>query len=192
MVRLAVVNGKGGTGKTTTCIYLSCGLAGLGRTLLIDTDPQKSATSWSAAATDFPADVVPVPADVPRRRLAALGRGYAHVIIDTPPADLPVIRSVVTGVDLVIVPVAPTGLDIRQLEPTWRLLASVRPEPEVGVLLCRIRRGTVAARTIRPILAEAGYPLLDTGISLSERYAGSFGQVPRDLGQYADLIKELL
>lgn len=42
---IAVVNQKGGTGKTTTCENLGVGLAMEGkRVLLVDTDPQASLT----------------------------------------------------------------------------------------------------------------------------------------------------
>ena len=46
----AVVNQKGGTGKTTTAVSLGAALAERGRkVLLVDLDPQYSATSWVAA-----------------------------------------------------------------------------------------------------------------------------------------------
>ncbi len=52
-MRVTVLNLKGGTGKTTTAVYLAGGLARNGRTLLIDADPQRSALSWSEAAGGF-------------------------------------------------------------------------------------------------------------------------------------------
>jgi chromosome partitioning protein len=97
------------------------------------------------------------------------------------------------AVDVVIVPASPTGLDLNRIMPTIDLLAEVEPlhPVEVGVLLTKVRRGTVSARSVRDVLAEAGLPVLDSEIPLGEMYAGSFGIAPTDLGHYDDLIKEL-
>ena len=43
----AVVNTKGGVGKTTTAVHLATMLARTDRTLLIDGDPQASSASWA-------------------------------------------------------------------------------------------------------------------------------------------------
>lgn len=192
-MKLAVVNTKGGVGKTTTAIHLAAGMHRDGRTLLVDTDRQQSAVLWSGEDPSWPLPVVARATPDVHRHLAGLAAGFGHVIVDTPPGDLAVIRSAVMAVDTVIVPVAPTGLDLNRIMPTFELLAEIEPVHPVlvGVLLTRVRRGTVSAREVRTVLGEVGYPVLDTEIPLAEQYAGSFGVFPADLGAYEDLITEL-
>src|SRR5712692_1013046 len=59
---IAVVNQKGGVGKTTLVMQLAGALTRRGRTVLVvDADPQGTATRWAVAAPEglpFPAAVV--------------------------------------------------------------------------------------------------------------------------------------
>ena len=59
---ITVANQKGGSGKTTVSMQLAGTLARRGyRVLVVDADPQATATRWAASASDeipFPASVV--------------------------------------------------------------------------------------------------------------------------------------
>jgi chromosome partitioning protein len=192
-VRLALVNTKGGVGKTTGAVFLAVGLHRSGRTLLVDADPQASSLVWSQQGEGLPFPTVGLPVrDLPKR-LVDLGSGYDHVVIDTPPGDLGIIRSAVLAVDVVVVPASPTGLDLNRMRPTFELLAELEPirPVDVGVLLTKVRRGTRSAGGARQVLSELGYPVLDTEIPLAEAYAAAFGTVPSDLGSFGALLTEL-
>lgn len=192
-MRIATVNTKGGTGKTTSAVFLAIGLHRQGRTLLVDADPQASSLLWSQQGEGLPFPTISLPVRDLHKRLTELGKDYEHVVIDTPPGDLGIIRSAVLAVQTAIVPVAPTGLDLNRMRPTFELLAELEASNpvEVGVLLTKVRRGTRSAGEARQVLDELGYPILETEIPLTEAYAGSFGTVPADLSAYADLLGEL-
>jgi chromosome partitioning protein len=189
-----VLNLKGGTGKTTTAVYLAGGLARTGRTLLIDADPQRSALSWSEAAGGFAFPVISLPVRDLATRVGSLGEGYAHIVIDTPPGDAALVRSAALAADLVIVTL-PTGLiDIDRLSPTLELLAEVEASNpiRIRILLTRVRTGTRSAQAARELLAELGQPVLKHEIPLREAYTSGFGLAPTDLRHYQPVVDELL
>jgi chromosome partitioning protein len=196
-MRLAFVSSKGGTGKPTSAVSLAMVLHRLGRTLAVDCDPQGSLMSWSEEAAEqgsaLPFTVVGMATRDVHVRLADLGAGYEHIIVDTPPGDLGIIRSAILAAEVVVVPVSPTGLDLNRIRPTFEVLAEigVSHPVEVGVLLTKVRRGTRSARAARGILAEHGYPAMRTEIPLAEHFAAAFGTVPSLAGEYWELLGEL-
>jgi chromosome partitioning protein len=196
-MRIALVSTKGGTGKTTSAVSLAMVAHRLGRTLAVDCDPQGSLMSWSEEAAAqgraLPFTVVGMPTRDVHVRLADLGAGYDHVILDTPPGEMGIIRSAILAAATVLVPVSPTGLDLNRIRPTFEVLAEigVSHPVEVGVLLTKVRRGTRSAREARGVLAEHGYPAMRTEIPLAEHFAAAFGTVPTMAGEYWELLGEL-
>ena len=193
-MRLAVINLKGGTGKTTSAVYLAAALARRGRTLLVDADPQGSALSWSDQAEELPFTVAALPVKTLHRQLPGLAQGFAHVVVDTPPGDLGVVRSAALAVELALIPIPPSLMDVDRLRPTLELLAEVEPlNPlRIALLLTRVRKNTRSATAARQMLKEMELPLLDTEVPLREGFSTSFGLGPLEVGEYQGVLRELL
>ena len=111
---IALVNPKGGTGKTTIAVHLAVAAHRDGRrTALVDADPQGSALDWSrrtADGYDGP-DVQPVGrGESVRKSLSGAGPGIA--VVDSPARLDERTGAVLSAADLALVPVRPSGLDL--------------------------------------------------------------------------------
>lgn len=194
-MRVTVGNLKGGVGKTMTAVHLAVGLARTGRTLLVDADPQAaSALDWSTVAGEaWPVTVIPWSGPDLARRVRDVADDYAHVVIDTGGESDSVLSQALLVTDELVVPVAPSLIELRRLPATFELAAKVDVISPVTarVLLVKIRAGTRSAIEARQLLEGMGLPVMAAQVSLRESYAGRFGSVPDDLGEYDQVVAEL-
>jgi chromosome partitioning protein len=195
---LTLGNKKGGVGKSTSAVYLASLFARSGRTLIVDADPQGSILSWSEeAGEDFPAAVVQWATRDLAKRVKEVAGDYAHIVIDTGRSateDDPILRQALMVTDHLVVPFAPSLMDVRELGRVLQMADDLAAIHVVAthLLLTKVRVGTNSARDARAGLATQGLPLLDAQVSLLEAYANVWGTVIRDPGEYEDVLGELM
>ncbi len=184
---VAVINQKGGVGKTTVAIQLAGAMTRAGlSTLLVDADPQSTATRWiQAAPEESPSRIKAVSLAGARGKLHQEVRKFIDdfdiVIVDCPPnAESLAWQSVLTIADLALIPVRPDPGDLLStmefVETASRVAATSNPSLVMRFVASNIRNGTALAKTLRVSLEEhlPDVPLLKTQLSQRTAFPNSF------------------
>lgn len=110
---IAVLNQKGGTGKTTLATNLAVAGARRGlRVLLVDSDRQGSARDWHAAGDGCGVQIVAADTPSSAASLPNLASNYDLVLVDGAPSAGPMAAAVLKVADFVLIPVQPSPYDI--------------------------------------------------------------------------------
>jgi len=178
---IAILNQKGGVGKTTLAVHVATAFArSKKRVLLLDADPQGSALDWAAARQGeklFP--VVGLPKASIHKELPTLAADYDLVVIDGPPRVYDVARSAIMASDLVLVPVQPSPYDVWAAKEIMILLneaAVYKPNLKRAFAINRKIVNTAIGRDVSEALSEYPIPVLETAISQRVAFAESATQ----------------
>jgi chromosome partitioning protein len=192
-VIVAVVNLKGGVGKTTTALYFAEAAKEQGYApVVIDADTEGSAIEWSSQG-ELSFAVVAAEKDALARQARLLEKEGQVVIIDTPPNNRETLWAASAVADHVVVPVAPTGVDVNRLRATLEVLLDVeaiKGNLDTSILFTRWDKRKRLAREAEELLST--FPLLAVRIRALTRYEDGFGSQPQYLEEYREAWSEVV
>ena len=187
---IAVLNQKGGAGKTTLATNLSTLYARAGlRALLADADPQGTARNWRDVGPENGSDDGPFPAVVGAdsarlgEALSEIGRAFDVIVIDGPPgvsSDGPgkITASALKAADLVLIPVRPSAADVWASRALAELVTARRDaigRPDAAFVVSQADPRTSLAREVASALDAFEVPTLDARTEARIAYAEALG-----------------
>ena len=179
---IALVNQKGGTGKTTAAVHFSYWLHQSGRVLLVDADAQQSSSLWFQAL-QLPETAQFLIQSDPEELfefLPQLAQQYDYVIVDGPGSLSEVTKAILARCDLALVPCQPSGLDLHSSSKILRFIRHAQElrggQPQSALFLSRATKGTTLLREAREALADQIIPLLNGLVYQRQCLADAPGQ----------------
>ena len=209
MQRIVVLNPKGGSGKTTLAINIAAYFALRGdSTLLIDRDPQGSATRWLRKRKAPQAEIRGI-ATFERDSRTTMSwqmrvpEGTEKIVVDSPAAvEARALPELTRDAHKIIVPVLPSDIDIHAASrciADLLLVAKIkRAENRIGVIANRVRKNTLMFQSLMRFLEKLDIPVVAT-IRDSQNYVRAAEQgvgihemkaytVKEDLAQWQSLL----
>lgn len=194
---IAVLNQKGGSGKTTIATHIARALQRKGfSVLLVDSDPQGSARDWAAVKEDNPLTVIGIDRPTIERDLKSIV-AKDFVVIDGAPQAADLAISAIKAANFILIPVQPSPYDIWATSDLVDLVKQ-RIELTDGALkaafvVSRAIKGTKIGIEISEALLGYDLPVLETKITQRVIYptTAANGITVLDVDQTNDATKEI-
>lgn len=149
---------KGGVGKTTSAVHFATYLQTLAPTMLVDGDPNRSASSWARHGR-LPFTVID------ERQAARHARSYEHIVIDTKARpDEEDLKALADGCDLLVIPTTPDALALDALMLTVKALRVLGADRYRVLITMSPPKPSRDGEDARALLSEAGLPLFAQSI----------------------------
>lgn len=159
MKSIAFLSQKGGSGKTTLAVHTAVAAQESGeRVVLIDTDPQRSATVWSEARqAETPIVATSAASDLEKVLQAALQDNMSLAIVDTAPHTAPDAVRIARGVDLIVIPCRPTAFDLAAVSNMVEIVRAAKKNAALVLSACPFRSPEIGET--RHVLLGYGLPV---------------------------------
>lgn len=178
---IAILNQKGGSGKTTLATNLArCLQLGGDSVLLIDSDPQGSARDWHAASEGAYLSVVGLDRPTLDKDIQAIKGQHDWLIVDGAPQIENIAVAAIKCADVVLIPVQPSPYDIWSCADLVEILQTrqqvTNGQPKAAFVVSRLIKNTQVGREIREILEEYALPVFQHCTTQRVAYVTSASQ----------------
>lgn len=178
---IAVVNSKGGVGKSTIAGNMVAWLHELGRTVVLaDCDSQNSSSEWIAEAAPAVRVARYDNADAVLDGLPQLRAEVDFIVCDGPGSQTETSRALLMWADLAVIPCKASMFEARALAKNTafvRQAQSIRQGPPLAVaVLSMVGRDFRLTKDMRDAAESLKLPLAATHVTLRQAYADAPGQ----------------
>ena len=161
---VAVLNQKGGAGKTTLSTNLARALQLAGdKVLLVDSDPQGSARDWNAAGNGELLPVIGLDRATLAKDIQAIQDNQDWLIIDGAPQIAELAIAAIKCADMILIPVQPSPYDVWACEDLVEIIKTrqeiTNGKPKAAFVLSRVIKNTQLSKEIGEALEGYGLPV---------------------------------
>ena len=206
---IAVLNQKGGAGKTTLSTNLARALQlGGDKVLLVDSDPQGSARDWNAAGNGELLPVIGLDRPTLAKDIQAIRDNQDWIIIDGAPQIAELAVAAIKCADLILIPVQPSPYDVWACEDLVDIIKTrqevANGKPKAAFVISRVIKNTQLSKEIGEALEGYGLPVFKhftsqrvifpksaaTGLTVMD--ADELGEAAAEIRAIAQELKEFL